>query len=134
MKPPSPAPSPGLSPGPADACPSKEWIHQDFGHGHWIINSTDPDTWAWYMEFLNVDKKSWPAEFHATDMHQYVFWENSSGTFYQMNHTIPASGFHLLFEADANGQWRKNPYPVLTPAGFDPHSAKVDLKKVRYVF
>jgi len=131
----SPSPSPRPGPAPEEAkCPPKEWITQSFGHGHWIVNDTDPTSWAWYMEFLNVKKEDWPAEFHATDMHQYIFWTNSSGLFYIMNHTIPASGFHLLFEADANGQWRPNPYPVLTPAGFDPHSAKVDLKKVRYVF
>jgi hypothetical protein len=86
------------------------------------------------MEFLDVDKKAWPAEFHATDMHQYIFFSNATGLFYIMNHTIPATNFHLLFEADSNGKWMPNPYPVLTPAGFDPSSAKVDLKKVRYTF
>jgi hypothetical protein len=117
----------------ASTCPPKPWILETFGNGHWIINNTDPVSWAWYLEFLNVSKDAYDAEFHATDMHQYIFWTNASGMFYIMNHTIPSSGFHLLFEADANGVWRKNPYPVLTPAGFDPSSAKVDLQKVRYV-
>lgn len=118
----------------AATCPSRQWILEALSHGHWIINETDATSWAWYMEFLKVNKKEWPAEFDATDMHQYSFWTNSSGIFYIMNHTIPASGFHLLFEAGSNGKWQKNPYPVLTPAGFDPSSAKVDLKGVRYVF
>jgi hypothetical protein len=114
-------------------CPPKDWLLQALGGGHWIINTTDETSWAWYMEFLDVKKKDWPAEFHATDMHQYIWWTNSSGLFYIMNHTIPATGFHLLFEADAMGIWRPNPYPVLTPAGYDPASSKVDLLKVRYL-
>lgn len=128
------ATAPSAAAAAAATCPPKPWIYNSLAGGHWIINSTDPESWGWYMEFLNVNKKDWPAEFHATDMHQYIFFTNASGIFYIMNHTIPSSGFHLLFEADSNGQWRPNPYPVLTPAGFDPSSAKVDLKKVRYLF
>ena len=37
------------------------------------------------MEFLDVDKKAWPAEFHATDMHQYIFFSNATGIFYIMS-------------------------------------------------
>lgn len=81
-----------------------------------------------------MSRSAWPAEFHATDMHQYIFWTNDTGLFYIMNHTIPGNGFHLLFEAGSNNKWMKNPYPVLTPAGFDPNSSKVDLLKVRYAF
>lgn len=117
----------------ASSCPPRTWVSEELGSGSWIINETD-SSWSWYMEFLKINKSAWPAEFHASDIHRYSFWQNASGLFYIMNHTIPASGFHLLFEANSNGEWMKNPYPVLTPAGFDPHGAKVNLLDVRYAF
>jgi len=100
-------------------CPPKQWILEEFGTGHWILDHT-ADNWGWYMEFLNVSKATWPDEFNCSDIHQYTFKEDGT---YVMNHTIPKTGFHLLFEAHANGQWEKNPYPAVTPSGFDNHTA-----------
>lgn len=108
-------------------CPNKHWVLGSFGSGHWILDHTD-DNWAWYMEFLGVNRSVWPDEFNASDIHQYVFTEN--GTFI-MNHTIPKTGFHLLFQAGLLGKWEKNPYPTITPGGFDNHSAKVNLSNWR---
>jgi len=112
---------------PAD-CPGLPWIKESLSTGAFILNYTD-DTWGAYMNFLHVDKAHWYDEFHASDIWQYVFYDNS----FIMNHTIPKAGFHLLYEASLSGEWEKNPYPYVTPAGFDPH-AKVNLSTFRNVF
>lgn len=109
-------------------CPPLKWIKQDFGAGHWILNYTD-DTWAAYMRFLGMNKTQWPTEFHASDIHQYVFFDKT----FIMNHTIPLINFHLLFEANLSQEWEKNPYPQVTPAGLDPH-ASVNLSTFRNDF
>ena len=50
------------------------------------------------MEFLNVKKEAWPAEFHASDIHEYAFFEKAGGAYFLMNHTIPATNFHVRGE------------------------------------
>merc|ERR1712232_97951 len=50
-----------------------------------------------------------------------------------MNHTIPLTNFHLLYEANLTGVWDKNPYPQVTPAGLDP-KARVNLTSFRNEF
>jgi len=101
------------------ACPPLEWIKKDFGTGHWILNYTDK-SWDAYMLFLGVDKSHWNDEFNASDIHQYVFYD----TTFIMNHTIPLTNFHLLYEAPLGKQWTKNQYPTVTPAGMDPKAAQ----------
>lgn len=112
----------------APECPPLKWIKQGFNVGAFIINYTD-DSWGAYMEFLGVRKELWPTEFNASDIWQYTFFD----TTYMMNHTIPASKFHVKFEVNTTGVWEKNPYPYVTPAGFDKN-ASVDLSKVRNIF
>eukprot|EP00415_Alexandrium_ostenfeldii_P001237 UN1237 len=102
-----------------DACPPRKWVLEEFSKGHWILDHTDA-AWGWYMDFLNVSKESWPDEFNCSDIHQYSFKEDGT---YVMNHTIPKTGFHLIFKAHATDEWEKNPYPSVTPAGFDKHAA-----------
>jgi len=109
-------------------CAPLNWIKQDFGTGHWILNYTD-DSWGAYMLFLGVDRSHWPDEFHTSDIHQYAFYDKT----FIMNHTIPLSNFHLLYEAGLEGKWEHNPYPQVTPAGLDPHSA-VNLTTFRNAF
>lgn len=101
------------------SCPPLDWIKKDFSAGHWILNYTD-DSWEAYMNFLGVDKAHWNDEFNASDIHQYVFYDNS----FIMNHTIPLTNFHLLFEAPLGKEWTKNKYPTVTPAGMDPKAAQ----------
>lgn len=112
----------------APECPPLNWIKQDFGTGHWILNYSD-QSWGAYMVFLGVDKVHWADEFNASDIHQYAFFDET----FIMNHTIPLTNFHLLFEASLSGEWEKNPYPQVTPAGLDPHAA-VHLTDFRNVF
>ena len=112
--------------GASAACPPAEWILGSFASGYWIVDHTD-DSWSRYLTFLHVPKAAWPAEYAATDIHLYAFANTSNPTTFVMNHTIPKTGFHLLFESDLTGEWVHNPYPTLTPAGFDPHTAKVNL-------
>eukprot|EP00440_Ansanella_granifera_P017318 gb/GFBE01018809.1/.p1 GENE.gb/GFBE01018809.1/~~gb/GFBE01018809.1/.p1 ORF type:complete len:266 (+),score=64.65 gb/GFBE01018809.1/:1-798(+) len=109
-------------------CAPLNWIKQDFGTGHWILNYSDA-TWGAYMVFLGVDKKHWNDEFKASDIHQYAFIDD----YFIMNHTIPLTNFHLLYKASLSGKWEKNPYPQVTPAGMDPHAA-VNLSNFRNVF
>lgn len=104
---------------PPRACPPLEWIKKDFGTGHWILNYTD-NSWGAYMTFLGVDKSHWSEEFNASDIHQYVFYD----TTFIMNHTIPVTDFHLLFEGALGKAWSKNQYPTVTPAGMDPKAAQ----------
>lgn len=116
------------TPPPAKAeCPPLKWIKESFS-GAFILNYTD-DTWGAYMTFLGVSKELWPTEFNASDIWQYTFFDNS----FMMNHTIPAAKFHLKYEASLNRVWEKNPYPYVTPAGFDKN-ASVDLSKFRNYF
>ena len=114
----------------AVACPPHQWILETFASGFWVVDHTD-QSWSRYLEFLQVPKAAWPAEFHATDMHQYAFADTADPHTFVMNHTIPKTGFHLLFESDITGKWVHNPYPTVTPAGFDPHTAKVNLSTWR---
>lgn len=118
------APSPAAAAAVATSitCPSKAWVLEDFGSGHWILDHTDEETWSWYMDLLRVPESARPAEYHCSDIHQYVF----SDTTFIMNHTIPLTNFSLRFEASTLGVWEKNPYPQLTPAGFDPRVAKAN--------
>lgn len=113
---------------PKAECPPLRWIKQDFGTGHWILNYTD-DSWGAYMTFLGVNRSHWADEFNASDIHQYVFYD----TTFIMNHSIPLTHFHLLYEAGLSGKWEKNPYPQVTPAGLDPHAA-VKLSDFRNTF
>jgi len=101
------------------ACPPLEWIKKDFGSGHWILNYTDR-SWTAYMKFLGVDSSHWSQEFNTSDIHQYVFFDDT----FIMNHTIPLTKFHLLFEAPLTRKWNKNKYPAVTPAGMDPKAAQ----------
>jgi hypothetical protein len=109
-------------------CPPFNWIKQGLSSGAFILNYTD-ESWGAYMKFLNVKPAEWPNEFHASDIWQYAFYDKS----FIMNHTIPMAKFHLLYEASLTGQWEKNPYPYVTPAGFDKHAA-VNLSTFRNVF
>jgi hypothetical protein len=109
-------------------CPPLKWIKQGMSSGTWILNYTDL-TWGAYMNFLGVDQAHWNDEFNASDIWQYSFYDET----FIMNHTIPMVGFHLLYEASLKGVWEKNPYPYVTPAGFDKHAA-VDLSNFRNVF
>ncbi|CAE8712259.1 unnamed protein product, partial [Polarella glacialis] len=113
---------------PKRECAPLNWIKQDFGTGHWILNYTD-SSWGEYMTFLGVDRSHWPEEFAASDIHQYAFFEKT----FIMNHTIPLTNFHLLFEVGTENKWEKNPYPQVTPAGLDPH-AGVKLTDFRNAF
>merc|ERR1712070_155024 len=80
-------------------------------------------------KFLGVGKDQWHNEFFASDVWQYAFYDKT----FMMNHTIPMAHFHLLYEASLSGEWEKNPYPYVTPAGFDKH-ASVNLSKFRNSF
>lgn len=110
-------------------CPPLHWVKQEFGSGHWILNYTDK-TWEPYMIFLGLPKSDWYNEFHTSDVHQYAMYENT----FIMNHTIPLTHFHVLFEAGLTGKWEKNPYPAPTPQGLDPSKVKVNLTNFRNVF
>jgi hypothetical protein len=112
------------------ACPPEAWVKADFGSGHWILDHTDK-SWEMYMEFLHVPPSAWSDEFNCSDIHQYIFTDRDT---FVMNHTIPKTHFHLLFEAGTIGKWEKNPYPAPTPAGFDPAVAKVNLTSWRNAF
>jgi len=109
-------------------CPPLSWIKAGFSSGAFILNYTDT-TWGAYMKFLNVKPDQWPNEFNASDIWQYVFYDET----FIMNHTIPKANFHLLYEASLSGRWEKNPYPYVTPAGFDPKVA-VNLSTFRNTF
>lgn len=106
-----------------EQCPPREWLLDAWGTGHWILDHTDQATWSWYMDFLEVPEASRPDEYNCSDIHQYIFTEKT----FAMNHTIPHTNFSLQFESGTEGEWVKNPYPALTPAGFDPRVAKVNL-------
>jgi len=110
-------------------CPPLKWIKESMSTGAFILNYTD-DSWGAYMNFLHVDKSHWDDEFHASDIWQYVFYDKT----FIMNHTIPKANFHLLYEAGTEGTWEKNPYPYVTPAGFDPKAGSVNLSKFLNVF
>merc|ERR1712045_272211 len=69
------------------------------------------------MEFLNISKEALPDEFNSTDFHQYIFDLDKNMFF--MNHIIPASNFSLKFNASLSFDWEPNPYPTVTPSGFD---------------
>lgn len=109
-------------------CPPLKWIKMGLSSGAFILNYTD-ESWGAYMKFLNVAPDKWPDEFNASDIWQYVFYDDS----FIMNHTIPKAGFHLLYEASLSGKWEKNPYPYVTPSGFDKHVA-VNLSTFRNEF
>jgi len=129
---PAAAPAPPSSDAKAEEehqCPPLKWIKQSMSEGAFILNYTD-DSWGSYMKFLHVDQSHWDDEFHASDIWQYVFYDNT----FIMNHTIPKANFHLLYETPLNGEWVKNPYPYVTPAGFDPKAGKVALSKFKNFF
>jgi hypothetical protein len=105
-------------PKPPAHCGPKEWHLGVFGSGYWILDHTE-DNWAAYMKFLNVSADAWDDEFNSSDIHQYIF--DLEKNEFVMNHTIPASGFSLLFNASLSNEWEENPYPAPTPAGFDPN-------------
>jgi len=109
-------------------CPPLKWIKESLSTGAFILNYTD-ESWGAYMNFLHVDKVHWHDEFFASDIWQYVFYDNT----FVMNHTIPKASFHLLYEAGLSGKWEKNPYPFVTPAGFDKHAA-VNLSTFSNIF
>jgi len=104
-------------PAPPSHCGPKEWHLGVFGSGYWILDHTD-ETWKMYMEFLNVSADQYDNEFNSSDIHQYTF--DLDKNLFIMNHTIPASGFNLLFQTNMSWEWNDNPYPAPTPAGFDP--------------
>lgn len=112
---------------PSTTCPPREWVLEDFGSGHWILDHTDESTWSWYMDLLRVPESARPAEYHCSDIHQYIFTDKT----FIMNHTIPLVNFSLKFEAGTEGKLEKNPYPAPTPQGFDPRVAKVNLTNWR---
>jgi len=114
---------------PQHQCPPLKWIKQSMSEGAFILNYTD-DSWGAYMDFLQVDKSHWYDEFHASDIWQYAFYDNT----FIMNHTIPKTNFHLLYETSLKGDWVKNPYPCVTPAGFDPKAGHVKLSSFRNFF
>jgi hypothetical protein len=113
---------------PAPECPPLNWIKKDLSSGAFIVNYTDK-SWGAYMKFLNVAPDQWANEFNASDIWQYAFQE----TTFVMNHTIPGANFHLLYEASLENKWEHNPYPYVTPAGFDRH-VSVNLSTFRNVF
>jgi len=104
-------------PSPPSQCGPKEWHLGVFGSGYWILDHTE-DNWGMYMNFLNVTADEWDDEFNSSDIHQYSF--DLEKDIFIMNHTIPASGFNLLFKTSMGWDWNTNPYPAPTPAGFDP--------------
>jgi len=110
-------------------CAPLKWIKESMSTGAFILNYTD-QSWGAYMNFLHVDKSHWDDEFHASDIWQYVFYEDT----FIMNHTIPKANFHLLYETSLKGDWVKNPYPYVTPAGFDPKAGSVKLSNFKNVF
>jgi hypothetical protein len=100
-----------------------------YSGGHWILDYTD-GSWDPYMEFLGLQNSAWPTERNTSDMHEY--WMDKDGAYYVMNHTIPASNFHLTFRtplgtAAHKPEWEPSPYTMPTPAGFNPHPLKFNM-------
>lgn len=119
-------------------CPPRSWIYSILNNGHWIVDHTDP-SWGWYLDFLGVPADLWPIEYNATDVHEYIFFDEGENTSFIMNHTIPASvagseAFHLQFQASVDDIWQPNPYPRPTPGGLDPGAMKVNFSTFRNAF
>jgi len=113
----------------ANRCPPKEWILQMYSGGHWILDYTD-SSWDAYMQFLGLAESAWPIERNTSDIHEYYI--SKDGSYFVMNHTIPASKFHLLFKAELGTSseppaWSRTPYMMPTPAGFNPHPLKYNM-------